>query len=1310
MKNKLFKRVLAIVLAVCLSISVMSIFAFAATNVKPEPSQNDAAEIPVEYFSSTFIDYDQTKTNQAAQDADNKSDTYSWNNKQSSGNNNQINHSDLITQDAQYLLTDYYISPKGSGQYYPAYVSKDGNKYTLYYLKDGEYIWVDESITDRPSTNYFVDKPSQDPGHEGGDGQHVETCGSNYRVCLYKYEPDNPVQQGKGFYFTGDTGTAGKPVDALLPLYSKTWGNNKTNGPAIPGGQVNGGNDPNNSGQDQDFYIYSGLAQEKLSESTNAPFSNDVNAAPGFFSTDATVGTTYRTVYTNVGVPYVYDEETGNYTLDSDKNGVYFANGNPQSNTNMKIADLPSAIQMNGDGTLTTGLAPFVNITSTTVDAAPSGRDSVGGTSSEKVKAYQMNYSGNAATAKEQLFAFGMVTEVKFQMTDDGKSPVNGEPVEFNFSGDDDVWVYIDGILALDIGGVHDAIKGNIDFTTGKVTVSAPHCRIGKVGDRATNPTMDNRQTVAELEQGNIYTKLGTTLTGFAAQGEHTLTIYYLERGEGKTNCMIKFNLPQRDTIEVTKKFDNSIDNNGKITPISADELARYGGREFGFVLMEDGEPVANKTYYVYDNNNNFIRSASTDANGHFLLRRNETARFLVDIGTNNSFQVIEDTLASGFRDPTWEYSSNVVGTTITAAANGFNGMIVTANGSNTAADTISFVCENYLDVDIPNPGVITQRDRIVIDYGLPITIKATDILKNDIIRGDRVILKMLDKNGNVATSYDGDYGTVVYSGGANEEITVDDTIKYTLNKQLTGIETLTYHITVISGEESTEGTGEILIMPATSMYYEESFSDMVSYSDGAVQWELQGTPSNEDQETGLVGTIDDSTYGSDVVYLNNLGDSYGTSMLANANDKYAAQFEYDFVGTGTAIYGRISNDTGYIRVTVTNSENESEDIQFIDTSVITDVGGNNTLYNIPIYHSNELPHGKYHVAVLLYRGGTPTDAGESGAEFYLDGIRIYNPVVNNTTVNTAYADDDEVNTVITNIRRKIIADTEKEPILNDKIFTLTDVNGTIIKGDEAPAPDGDIGNIDDYQAFGPNNEFYLNNTGTSNQVYTISFKLLNWDSQLYKLYLGMKAPSGEQAVVKIGDTEITLNNSTDCYYDISNYVQVAIEGGYSVGTVVISGKSGLVSLTNIKVTGSEKFEIIDEVDEGPFGGDIVAGEGEDIIVKDDTSADQPVENKVRMLYMVPTTFSLEEEASFTPESIKSSCSYSRLFKLATTTVRTSKDVDYITVNGERVNAVKLWDTNLFIYAKKANKGTTFEIVAYNTDGVASDAYTVTAQ
>ncbi len=123
-------------------------------------------------------------------------------------------------------------------------------------------------------------------------------------------------------------------------------------------------------------------------------------------------------------------------------------------------------------------------------------------------------------------FAYGMRSDINFYLPHNpgagGNKDLYGNDIEFEFSGDDDLWVLIDGIVVLDIGGIHQRIAGQINFSTGAVTVN----------NRAAASLMD----------------LGITA------GDHTLTVLYLERGASMSNCSIYFNLVPRFGLEIQKE------------------------------------------------------------------------------------------------------------------------------------------------------------------------------------------------------------------------------------------------------------------------------------------------------------------------------------------------------------------------------------------------------------------------------------------------------------------------------------------------------------------------------------------------------------------------------------------------------------------------------------------------------------------------------------------------------------------------------------------------------------------------------------
>lgn len=158
-------------------------------------------------------------------------------------------------------------------------------------------------------------------------------------------------------------------------------------------------------------------------------------------------------------------------------------------------------------------------------------------TSSQSGKAWQLNYG------------FGQKFDLKFKLTDDGtvvgKNPNNQEdtkdiPIEFNFSGDDDVWVFIDGQLVLDVGGDHGVVSGTIDFKDKKATVYG-----------VKNSTGSGRA------DSNVY-NFSEILPDADNTKEHTLTMFYMERGLWESNMSISFNFPDENQFQVEKSVDTT--------------------------------------------------------------------------------------------------------------------------------------------------------------------------------------------------------------------------------------------------------------------------------------------------------------------------------------------------------------------------------------------------------------------------------------------------------------------------------------------------------------------------------------------------------------------------------------------------------------------------------------------------------------------------------------------------------------------------------------------------------------------------------
>lgn len=172
---------------------------------------------------------------------------------------------------------------------------------------------------------------------------------------------------------------------------------------------------------------------------------------------------------------------------------------------------------------------------------------------------------------KSPDFHFGMTMSAKFIQPKDGK--INGNNMVFEFSGDDDVWVYIDGVLVLDIGGIHNEVPGSINFADGTV----------KVG--SNNYTLKNLFKEAGAEKEGDFVSGKDIFKDYTA---HTINFYYLERGKGDSNCKLKFNLPTvpKKSVTVEKQLSNT-------------DKEKYANVEFKFQLLlqdDKGEYVPSST------------------------------------------------------------------------------------------------------------------------------------------------------------------------------------------------------------------------------------------------------------------------------------------------------------------------------------------------------------------------------------------------------------------------------------------------------------------------------------------------------------------------------------------------------------------------------------------------------------------------------------------------------------------------------------------------------------------------------------------
>lgn len=182
---------------------------------------------------------------------------------------------------------------------------------------------------------------------------------------------------------------------------------------------------------------------------------------------------------------------------------------------------------------------------------------------------FPFNEKATSGAASTYNYGFGTKLQMDFTLTDDGMLETdNGSgtkvktSIKFFFSGDDDVWVFIDGKLALDVGGAHGKVSGLLEFgeteTEDGKKKNSVTAYVSKVKQGGTSGSDQDKNSVKSVtyngEPIDFYAK-GTTLT-FDKGQKHTLTMYYMERGMWESNMAVAFNFPDNNELQVQKEVD----------------------------------------------------------------------------------------------------------------------------------------------------------------------------------------------------------------------------------------------------------------------------------------------------------------------------------------------------------------------------------------------------------------------------------------------------------------------------------------------------------------------------------------------------------------------------------------------------------------------------------------------------------------------------------------------------------------------------------------------------------------------------------
>lgn len=440
---------------------------------------------------------------------------------------------------------------------------------TLYdYYTDYE---LNGNNRDKYNSTYYT------PGEKGGFAsqrswvvfrQFDSALSDYYRNCNAKY----PIYTGHFQPTYSNWGIKFEDISAALNLWGfNTDFNDRNRFMAINNSTIN--ENGNNDGEHYD-YAYQGLVESKTStgDATGEPLLKDTlkdtKVVEPHFNKEFLSGTNSKNaklgdVYNNVAFPFtkkrIFDEDKGvdYWYFDSQDTTLYLKQDSSTEQYFLKSSTDEREKSRNLDST------------SAQKTITKEGK-------TEPVSSYgyfPFNETATAGRASTYNYGFGTKLQMDFTLTDDGMvetdNVVDGQKVKTNikffFSGDDDVWVFIDGQLALDVGGAHGEVSGLLEFGEKeedgkkKNSVTAYVSKVKTGGTSGSDKDDKNCKSPVKTVKYNgedikFYAQ-GTTLT-FDKGQKHTLTMYYMERGMWESNMAVAFNFPDNNELQVQKKVD----------------------------------------------------------------------------------------------------------------------------------------------------------------------------------------------------------------------------------------------------------------------------------------------------------------------------------------------------------------------------------------------------------------------------------------------------------------------------------------------------------------------------------------------------------------------------------------------------------------------------------------------------------------------------------------------------------------------------------------------------------------------------------
>ena len=768
---------------------------------------------------------------------------------------------------------------------------------------------------------------------------------------------------------------------------------------------------------------------------------------------------------------------------------------------------------------------------------------------------FPFNYQNGVSslTGENAIYHFGFNFTTDFYIPSGG-TYLNGEDIVFNFSGDDDVYVYIDDVLVLDNGGLHGARSASINFTDCSVSYQY-----------ALDVT---EGTVKSTTENDVYYVYGGENAGISADNlaaleklnevrnggqVHTFTFFYLERGSTESNCKIFFNLSETsndvklNSQSLTVDYGHPLEYNITANNVFSDLALENGSTVTYLGIASVNENVENAVsfdepeilipfedeYGVYDIPGLKYGTGAINKQGNISYSVNtmnftESDYFFVCAEINN-----DPTYAKGTTYYQYEKTTFIPATTIYYEDN-FTSVTYTDGkvADNYDADSLFGKWQRDGEIDLNFRQTADLSDSESLPYGFE---QGYTSFKE--FSGNASHFVDVSTKNNPSSRYSGGEGgkwpeaSFTFTGTGFDLISVTDDTTGAFEVRITDEDGNTVHRNVVD------------------TYYGYSYGRIYSDENGNPSLDESGTPMYRSENGKLTPSVryydENGALTADIHYLDISGEGYSDTPCY-----YDENGELTYTETDSPAY---SYAYGFGWVTDTDSE---------------------TLYQIPVIKVTDLTYGTYTVKIIptfttMFRHYLTSSDGTNYYRFYLDAVKIYDPAgvgdeITDTNITGAYKTDNEMYPDFIEIKDMLIG---ADSMAEDK-----DTQG-IIFIDGIAASDNDI---ETYKKAGPNNELYLA------QGQAVAFEI--WATSVpTDIQLGAKLATGDPALTvsyNAKTTEKEITTATDLFYSFNQLLPTGgkltwqqIQGSdgntyYTTGTIVVqnTGDEGsILSLTNLK-------------------------------------------------------------------------------------------------------------------------------------------------